>query len=336
MEERNYTVYMHVNKENGKTYIGITSLKPERRWRSDGSGYVGCEYFYRAIQKYGWDNFEHIILFENKTKDEAEFLEILFIKILLSNNRIYGYNISGGGNSTGKISEETKIKISKTKTGKKFSEEAKKSMKEKRKKYIHPNSKKVFCDGKIFKNGKECAEFYEISPKVLGNWLRGRDGMPQEYFDMGLCYIGEQDKVKLRYEQIGGDGSNAKKVICGGIIYDTLSEVSDKYNIANSTISQWLTGKRPMPQEFIDLGLRYLDSNLIFQPQKGYKGKNNPTSKRVICDEVIYDCIRECAEHYGIGRRLLNDWLLKPHRMPQEFRDMGLDYYIEKDIEKST
>ncbi len=330
-EERCYTVYMHVNKSNLKIYIGITYQEVERRWRSNGNGYKN-QVFYNAIQKYGWDNFEHIILFENKTKEEAEELEILFIKTLMSNNCAYGYNVSNGGNSTGKISEDTKVKISKANKGRKCSKETIEKYKERWNKYPHPSSKKVFCDNKIFKNGKECARFYGINPKVLGNWLRGRDGMPQEYFDVGLCYVGEQDKVKLRYEQIGGDSSNAKKVICDGIIYSTLSEVSDKYNIANSTISQWLTGKRPMPQKFIDLGLKYLDSDLIFQPQKGYKGKNNPTSKKVICDEIIYNCIRECAEHYGVGRRLLNDWLLNPHRMPQEFKDIGLDYYIEEDI----
>ncbi len=330
-EERNYTVYMHVNKVNGKTYVGITSAKPQRRWRNDGSGYIGCEYFYRAIQKYGWDNFEHIILFKNKTKEEAEQLEVLFIKILLSNNRIYGYNISGGGNSTGKISEETKLKISKAKKGKKLSEEARKSMTEKRKKYIHPSSKKVFCDGKLFNSGKECAEYYNISSyKMLNSWLRGRDGMPQEYFDMGLSYVGERDKVKLRIEQVGGNNSNAKKVICEGIIYDTLLEIANKYKFSNSIMSEWLNGKKPMPQNFIDLGLRYVDSDIIFQPQKGHKGGNNPIAKKVICDGVIYDCIGDCAKYYEVNRRQMNDWLLK-NRMPQKFVDLGLKY-LEDDL----
>ena len=65
MNENNYTVYMHKNKINGKVYIGITSQQPvKRRWRK-GSCYKNCNKFYKAIQKYGWNNFEHIILFEN-------------------------------------------------------------------------------------------------------------------------------------------------------------------------------------------------------------------------------------------------------------------------------
>ena len=65
--ERIYTVYRHTNKMNGKRYIGITKQKPERRWQN-GYGYVGT-YFGNAISKYGWDAFEHEILFEGFTKE---------------------------------------------------------------------------------------------------------------------------------------------------------------------------------------------------------------------------------------------------------------------------
>ena len=33
-----YTVYQHKNLRNGKSYIGMTSLKPKRRW-NNGWGY---------------------------------------------------------------------------------------------------------------------------------------------------------------------------------------------------------------------------------------------------------------------------------------------------------
>lgn len=90
---------MHKNKINNKVYIGITCQKVYDRWRK-GRGYKSCKLFYRAILKYGWDNFEHIILFNNLTKEEAENKEINLIKKYNSNNYKYGYNICSGGKGT--------------------------------------------------------------------------------------------------------------------------------------------------------------------------------------------------------------------------------------------
>ena len=110
-----YTVYKHTSPSD-KVYIGITSQKPEYRW-SNGKGYKESYHFYNAIQKYGWDNFKHEILFENLTKDEAEQKEIELIAFYKSDNREFGYNIEHGGNSIGKISENTKKILSELNKG---------------------------------------------------------------------------------------------------------------------------------------------------------------------------------------------------------------------------
>lgn len=105
-----YTVYQHKNKINGKVYIGITSQKPEQRWRN-GEGYKSSPHFYSAIQKYGWDNFEHNILFVELTKEQACLKEQELIKEFNSMNREYGYNSTSGGDMF-VMNEETKQKIS--------------------------------------------------------------------------------------------------------------------------------------------------------------------------------------------------------------------------------
>lgn len=105
-----YTVYKHTSP-SGKIYIGITSQRPESRWHN-GRGYIDNEYFTRAINKYGWDNISHEILFVDLTKDEAERKEIELIELYKSNNREFGYNIENGGSTIGKHSEYTKLKIS--------------------------------------------------------------------------------------------------------------------------------------------------------------------------------------------------------------------------------
>lgn len=101
-----YTVYVHIlpksisDYEWDKYYVGITKLKVEQRWRHDGSGYKGCLLFHRAIQKYGFDAFEHEIIASNLTEDEAKKMEIALIRELRSNDKRYGYNMTGGGDGS--------------------------------------------------------------------------------------------------------------------------------------------------------------------------------------------------------------------------------------------
>ena len=91
-----FTVYCHTNKTNGKKYIGITSKDPKIRWNK-GLGYKKGQYFGKIIEIYGWDNFEHEILFQNLSKEEAQEKEIELIKLYKTNNPKFGYNRSKGG-----------------------------------------------------------------------------------------------------------------------------------------------------------------------------------------------------------------------------------------------
>lgn len=76
MEDR-YIIYLHVNKINNKVYVGITKhSNPELRWRC---GYKNNPYFNYSIKKYGWDGFDHIVLFRNLPKEIACKLEIKLI-----------------------------------------------------------------------------------------------------------------------------------------------------------------------------------------------------------------------------------------------------------------
>lgn len=113
----NYCVYCHLNKINGKRYIGQTCQKPTRRWKS-GGGYKEHPYFYRAIQKYGWNNFEHYIIQDGLTKEEANILENLNIIAYNTINSNFGYNLTTGGEQP-TFSEETRQKLSEMRKGEK-------------------------------------------------------------------------------------------------------------------------------------------------------------------------------------------------------------------------
>lgn len=109
-------MYIHT-APNGKRYVGVTSQeKLYRRTGSSGEGYKTQQLFWRAIQKYGWNNFQHEIVAENLTELDALKLEIELIELYKSNNPKFGYNISAGGNGVrgGFIHPADKEKLSKS------------------------------------------------------------------------------------------------------------------------------------------------------------------------------------------------------------------------------
>lgn len=110
-----YCIYKHTFPNN-KIYIGITAQNPARRW-AKGHGYKKQPCIYHAINKYGWESIQHEILFTGLNKEEAEKKEIELIAKYKSNQKKYGYNVANGGNATGTVSKETRIKISMTLKG---------------------------------------------------------------------------------------------------------------------------------------------------------------------------------------------------------------------------
>ena len=206
-----YTVYQHKNKINGKVYIGITSQKLEQRWGSQGCNYKSSPHFYSAIQKYGWDNFEHNILFTDLTKEQACLKEQELIKEYNSMNREFGYNSTSGGdiftmneetkqkmsqamigNQNGlghPCSEEKKEKISNAQKDRKFTEEHKQKLSEAAKNRHVPCSeekkqilkekshkKSVYCEelDKIFESVRECSRQLGIPATSISKLCNGR------------------------------------------------------------------------------------------------------------------------------------------------------------------
>ena len=137
-----YLIYCHVNKINGKRYVGYTSYinNPNKRWR-DGLGYLNSHHkvFEAAIRKYGWDNFEHLILENNlMTLEEAKAREqhwISFYHTYVGDLECNGYNATKGGEgSKGRVVSDAEREYRRQiKLGTKATEETKRKMSEARK-----------------------------------------------------------------------------------------------------------------------------------------------------------------------------------------------------------
>ena len=193
-----YIIYSHRNKVNNKSYIGQTKNIKDR-WIP--SHYKGCRLFYNAIQKYGWDNFEHIILKDNiSTIEEANYWEKFYILLFDTMNLEVGYNLASGGNNkilseeTKRLikehhadfskenhpmwrkhhSEETKEKIRQGHIGKK--QPKTQEQKEKMKLGGNPNAKKVKCidTGEIFSCAKEASLKYNVDNSTLSKCAKGK------------------------------------------------------------------------------------------------------------------------------------------------------------------
>ena len=97
-----WTVYCHTTP-SGKRYIGITSKKPEERWRN-GRGYIKDTPFGKAIEKYGWNNIKHEILDTDIDEFTAKYLEEYYIfsyqTYIGFKDDCKGYNCTLGGEGT--------------------------------------------------------------------------------------------------------------------------------------------------------------------------------------------------------------------------------------------
>lgn len=304
-----YCVYCHTNKINGKKYIGQTKLDLDKRCGSGGQKYKGSRHFWFAIQKYGWDNFDHEIIASNLTLDEANNFEILLIDKLNTRNPDYGYNIASGG------------------FNKEPSEETLKIWKEQRSGENNYWARPVICDGKRFGHIGECAKHYGLNRELINSYLTGRLNMPQKFIDMGLRYEDEPDReYRPQTGFARGNNPRARAVICDGVEYSCVNDCADFYHVKFHTMINWLTKEKRMPKKFIELGLHFVGDDTVHEAQIG-------GVRHVVCEGVYYDTITDCAKYYNVKVNRMSRWLSGDRKMPQEFVDKKLMYAIGGDIE---
>lgn len=186
----------------------------------------------------------------------------------------------------------------------------------------NPNSRPVYCDGIKYNSVKEFTQKYNLVYTTVMNWLHGNSNMPQEWYDRGLHFEGENMcDYKIQTGILNGKNHPlSKTVLCEDREFDSIKECADYYGVNKATMTDWVTHKHKMPRKWYDKGLHLKGEDMC-----SYEYDNK--SKVVVCEGIKFYSIRECAEYYGVSKDAMIKWLSGRNKMPQEFKDKGLKYY---------
>lgn len=237
---------MHVFPNN-KKYIGITCKNPNARWEN-GGGYSKTHQpvMYNAIQKYGWENIKHYILFEDLSLEEAkmkeqELIEEYHTYCHLSDSQ--GYNMTRGGEGTsGHIcSEDAKKRMSLAKIGKCKGDDCYKS-------------KAVICEGIRYPSITEFCKVYNLGRGMVEKWLNRKANMPQKWIDKELHL--EDDTKPYLPQKIAFQ----YKIIYDNMEFESQKEFANYLNIAPSLLCRWIKNDK-IPQEILNKGFKRIENS---------------------------------------------------------------------------
>lgn len=229
--KRKYIVYEHISP-SGKVYVGQTyDLKI--RWQGKGHMYLNKTkkgkyaqpYFAHALLKYGWDAFEHRIILEGVSKNEANYAEKYLIKWYKLHKM--SYNMTDGGEGTCGIKRT-------------MSPEMRKYMS----KYMRANS--VLIGTHRTEKQKQSAR-----EKMLG-----RKMSEEARAKMSKAHTGE--KQVWKYKKVYAFDKATKEFVKE---YISISEAAKDNNLHNSAIGNAARGKCPSAGPYIWSFSPIIDAN---------------------------------------------------------------------------
>ena len=196
--KNNYSVYQHVTPD-GLYYFGQTQ-NVEKRWSSNGIHYKETS-LYPYIEKFGWDNIQHIVLFRDQTRENALWIENFLIETAREDGVCINKNRSGNVSKEEEYQqqyyEQNKDKI--LEKQKQYYEENKDKRLEYKRQYYEKNKDKIIEYQE--KNKDKIVEYREKNKEKKREYAREYYEKNREKRREQIKQYQEQNKDKLRKYQ---------------------------------------------------------------------------------------------------------------------------------------
>lgn len=175
--------YKITNIVTKKSYIGVTGQQPKQRWIRHWHQTKGGRntFLCRSMKKYGQSNFIFDVIASSVSRKDLYELE----KILIKQHNTYwtngvGYNLTIGGEGPEGHShtKETKEKMSKTRKGRKFSEDHKSAISKSLtgRKLSEKHCESISTSRKGISTPKIIENLVKARSMIKGNWKMSDEG----------------------------------------------------------------------------------------------------------------------------------------------------------------
>ena len=261
--EKTYNVYKLTSPSN-KVYIGCTYQDPKDRWDC-GRKYHHNKELTDDIQRFGWEQFEHDVLYSNLTEEEAFDLERDLIHIHKSCHPEYGYNKTHGGKTNpGIIRDDSYRKRLSERTtgenhhfyGKHLSNDHRQKISESNKGHIVSRETRIkigdanrgrFKSDEAIQKWRDSRHGYthsEATKRKIGEGNRGKIVSEETRRRIGYANKGRITSEETK-EKLSKSSAKKRKVICveTGVVYDSMREAAETMGTPASNVGSVCRGK---------------------------------------------------------------------------------------------